>query len=243
MVQIYGIYDPRNEEEIRYIGKTMMSLQKRMYAHMFHARHGTKRPLYLWMKKLIAQGVSPAIRVIEETTESQWPEKEVFWISHFKSTQQDRLLNLSAGGVSNLNWIPSEETRRKISKSNKGKPCCWKGKRLSEEHKRNIGKGGLGLKRTNATKRAISESLTGKSLTNKHRAALAKAKEHKRKPVLKVCLITGDVLAEYSSISEAVDAHNIRHLKTNLIGVCKGRTKTCHGFKWRYKNDEDGTNS
>ena len=38
----------------------------------------------------------------------------------------------------------SEETRRKIGEAIKGRPCWWKGKHLSEEHRMKISLGNMG---------------------------------------------------------------------------------------------------
>jgi len=235
-VQIYAIYDPRNQKDVRYVGKTIRSLRERMYAHMFHARHDKKRPLYLWMRKLIRQGVVPEIRVIELTSESDWPLREQHWIAHFRRQADSKLLNLTDGGESNLNWIPSKATRRKISISNKGKIGYWRGKTMSNEHRAKIGDAQRGRKKALKTRIKISKALQGVKLTEQHKLALSNAKQRKKKPVLKICTKTGVVISEYESISSALLAHGIQHLKTNLIGVCKGRLETCHGFKWRYKN-------
>ena len=38
------------------------------------------------------------------------------------------------------------------------------------------------------------------------------------------------------ALKEAIKENKLEKLKTNLIGVCKGRGKTCGGYIWRYKD-------
>lgn len=236
MVKIYKIVDPRFEFEVRYIGKTKMTLKKRMGAHLYHGRHKRKTPLYLWINKLLNEEVVPLIILIEEVDENIWIEKEIYWIKYYRDMFGDKILNLSDGGESNLNLSPSKETRLKISLSNKGKVCFWKGKNLNKIHKDNISIGGLGLKRSEETKKKISDSLKGRKLDDEHKLALSNGHNKFKKSVLKICPKTNEVLDEYSSISEAIKENEIEKLKTNLIGVCKGRGKTCGGYMWKYKD-------
>jgi hypothetical protein len=236
MVKIYKIVDPRNKDIVRYVGKTTMSLKKRMYSHLFHGRNKRKTPLYLWINKLLIDNVIPIIELIEEVNEDIWVEKEIYWISHYKSIFGKKILNLSSGGESNLKLSPSHETKLKISLSNKGKISFWKGNKLSDEHKNNISNGGTGLKRSIETKNKISESLKDRKLSNEHKLSLSNVNNKNKKSVLKICPKTNTILNEYESIAEAIKKNDLQKVKTNLIGVCKGRGKTCGGYVWRYKN-------
>jgi group I intron endonuclease len=235
MVVIYKIVDPRNIDVVRYVGKTIMGIEKRMRAHLHCARINRKTPLYLWMSKVIKEGVIPLIIEIEEVSEIDWADREIYWIKYFREKNGDKILNISLGGESNLGVSPSEETRQKISLSNKGKVSFWKGKKLSEEHKKNIGLGGVGKIRTEETKKNISNSLKGRKLDDDSRMKLSEAHSWQMKGVLKICKISGNIIEEYESISRAIKENNIEHLKSNLISACKGRIKTCAGYVWRYK--------
>jgi hypothetical protein len=50
------------------------------------------------------------------------------------------LVNMKEGGLNGIGWIPSEETRRKISESQIGKIGSWNGKNHSEESKKKMRK-------------------------------------------------------------------------------------------------------
>ena len=78
----------------------------------------------------------------------------------------------------------SEETKRKISKKNKGKICPWKGKKLSEKHKQAIAKRMKGRNLSKEHCENISKALLGnqygkvnkgRKLPENHKTNIAKA--------------------------------------------------------------------
>ena len=75
---------------------------------------------------------------------------------------------------------PTTETRLKISGANKGKNRGNKhynfGKHLSKEHRMKISLGGIGMKRSEETKRHISESLKGRIFSEEHKQKLRAAR-------------------------------------------------------------------
>ena len=100
--------------------------------------------------------------VIEECEESKLTEKEQYWIDYYGGLNSNNNYNLrdasSVGKMSNISRqkmsIAKLGTKRekwvceKLSKSFKGKNSCWKGKHLSEEHKRKISESNKGRKQT-----------------------------------------------------------------------------------------------
>lgn len=236
-VKIYGIYDPNNPDIIRYVGKTKKDMRVRLREHIYLSKKEIKRPINLWIKKLLDNGITPEIVELEKTNDTEWCDREIYWVSYYR--KENNLLNLSDGGGSNLNYSPSEETRKKISEGNKGKIGYWRGKKMTEEHKLKIRIGGLGKKRSEETKKNISNSLLGKKLSESHIKKLSES--HKgilpgnRRPVIKICLTTNLELEEYESLEVAAKENNIKH-KGNIVLVCKGKRNKCGGFKWKYKN-------
>lgn len=234
---IYGIFDPNEPNEIRYVGKTKKNVEKRLNEHIYLSKREKKRPLYLWIKKLLNNNVKPIIKIIEETDDINWAIKETYWIKLHR--KNGKLLNLTDGGESNLNYVPSEETRKKISQSNIGKHNYWLGKKLSEEHKNKIGKSGFGKKRSEETKKNISNSLIGKKLSEEHRKKLSDVSPYKNKiaknvrPIIKICLDTGVELETYPSLEVAAKSNNIKS-KGNIVSVCNGTRNHCGGYKWKY---------
>lgn len=202
---IYAIFDVKYPNIIRYIGKTKKKVEDRLKQHIYLSKKKIKRPLNLWIKKLIDEGNNPSIKILEETNDKEWAEREMFWIKKMKDNGDD-LLNLTDGGESNLNYKPTEETKKKISENNKGKHYYWLGRKFSDEHKNKIGLSGLGKKRTDETRQNISKSLLGKKLSKEHRLKISKNSTLKGKPaknvkkVKKICPLTKKVLDLYPSL-------------------------------------------
>jgi group I intron endonuclease len=236
-VKIYGLVNPEQPDIIRYVGKTNNTINERLYQHVYLSKKGVKRPVNLWIKKLLDEGKTPEIIEIEITNEQNWANREIFWISYYRS--KNNLLNLSDGGESNLNYKPTEETKKKISESNKGKHDYWKGKKFSESHKSKITIRGIGRKQSDTTKQNISNSLIGKKFSEEHRKKLSMIKTGKesknKRGVLKICLKTNNIINEYPSLEIAAIDNNIKS-KGNIVMVCQGKRNQCGGFFWKYKN-------
>lgn len=165
-VKIYVLKHP-DTLEVRYVGKTVRSLSRRLDNHIANAR-GNKHNKHLsnWILKIITEGKKPIIELLEECEHSVWQEREKYWISQF-----DNLINMTVGGDGCEGFIHKPETIEKLRKISKGRKHTeefkqnmslrLKGKPLSEEHKANIGKANSGRKATEATKQKLSESHKG----------------------------------------------------------------------------------
>ena len=145
---IYGLRCPLSGE-IRYVGQTIKKINRRLAEHRCDKRFNTHK--VNWINKLDKLNIldNLAIELLEECEEDLLNEKEQYWIEKLK---QDgcKLVNLTNGGIGS-GKVCSEETRKKISESNKGKKLSekskkrisksHKGKILSDEHKKSISKG------------------------------------------------------------------------------------------------------
>lgn len=138
------------------------------------------------------------------------------------------LVNLTDGGEGMLGYIPSKETRDKISSKKKGinpRPIGWK---MTDEGKRkmrvaNKGKQkSLGRILSAETKNKISNSLKGNPPTN-------------NKPIIMYTL-KGAFVAEYESANEASKC-NMYNVPSNITAVCRGRLASFMSFLWKYKSD------
>ena len=85
--------------------------------------------------------------ILEESSNKEYllNEREEYWIRHFNSHYVDggKGYNMTFGGEATFGWVPSEETRRKISESNKGRKAWNKGMSspwTSERNRANRGK-------------------------------------------------------------------------------------------------------
>jgi len=94
VVKIYGLYDPRDPEIIRYVGKTQMTIQKRLQGHIDEARSNKSKTYKIhWIQKLLKENIKPLIKVLEFCDENNWQEKEIFWIAKLNN-----LTNSTIGG-------------------------------------------------------------------------------------------------------------------------------------------------
>ena len=113
----------------------------------------------------------------------------------------------------------SEESKKKMSESHKGKPSHRKGEQLSEE-----------------TKKKISEANKGKTPPNKGKPMSEEEKKKLRngkrsKKVLQLSL-TGELIREYPSTHEC-ERNGFN--RSSVAACCKGKQKSAYGFLWKYK--------
>ena len=97
--------------------------------------------------------------------------------------------------------------------------------------------GGTSYKRTDETKKKISESKIGEKNPNfgKHHSEESKKKISQSKGVNGIIQYSkdGKFIAEYPSIMEASRQTGCN--QGHICSCCKGRLKTCGGFIWKYK--------
>lgn len=93
-MKIYGLVCP-NSKQIRYIGVTRHSLEKRLNEHLRENKSKTYKQK--WIKSLLNKGLKPCIVLICLTDETNWIETEKFYIKLFK-TNGFKLTNTSEGG-------------------------------------------------------------------------------------------------------------------------------------------------
>jgi hypothetical protein len=154
--KIYSLQDDKGN--IRYVGKTVLSLQSRLSNHLSEARNGSKNHRCNWIRLIIASGKWPSIFLIGEV-EGDGCKEEIAWIVYFRS-EGIKLVNRTDGGEGCRGCHPSEESRYKM------RIAAIK-RSLTEEGKRNSRLAGLkssghtGHKHSEETCRKMSESRTG----------------------------------------------------------------------------------
>ena len=110
-VYIYALVDPLTAE-VRYVGRAN-DLHRRMYAHIYNAKHGQKSYKANWIRKVLASGKRPEILIIETCNENNWRAAETFWIASLRAAGF-RLTNNSDGGECGPRWdLLPEEVRKK----------------------------------------------------------------------------------------------------------------------------------
>lgn len=122
-IYIYKLIDPRNNE-VRYIGKTV-SIKRRYKQHLYDKRKSYKSS---WVQSLRTLKLKPILEILEICDESNWAEREIFWISQFSN-----LTNLKDGGGSDYVRTTLEQTRQKLHDAHIGR-------KLSDEWKANLRK-------------------------------------------------------------------------------------------------------
>jgi len=167
--KIYVLCEPAGE--IRYVGKTINSLARRLGSHLHGARRGDQNHLYNWLRSVLSTGRLPLIQLIGEV-DGNGSKEEIAWIAYGRQ-EGWRLVNSTAGGDGILN--PSKETRRKLHDSHVGKPngclgthrseesrlkmsLAKKGKHFTKEHCQKIGLGNKGKIISTDQRRKISEA-------------------------------------------------------------------------------------
>ena len=193
-------------------------------------------------------------------------EEEAYWLE--RDTIEDYVFNLGNGidikghddydhalpHLTNRNWggigvtsgvQQSEETRRKRSESMKGKN---KGKKLSDEARKNMSEAHKGKKKSEETKRKMGESRKGEKngMYGKHHSkeAIEKMSEAKKgKPAPRrrsvICITTGK---KFNSLKDASDYYDVA--TSGISFCCKGKYKHAgelNGVRlqWKYLEDDD----
>lgn len=108
---IYTLEDP-DTHEIRYVGKTVKSLNDRLTGHIYSCRrehnHRTN-----WIKSVLKRDKKPLIKLVDSCSWSKSQELECYWISKFKK-QGANLVNMTDGGEGNLGLKLSKERLAKL---------------------------------------------------------------------------------------------------------------------------------
>lgn len=190
-VKIYILKHP-DTLEVRYVGKTIRSLSRRLGNHVDNAKRSKhNKHLSNWILGILAIGKRPIIELIEEVDNSIWQERKRYWISQYPN-----LINLTIGGDGCEGFLHDEATRIKCGLVNIGRrhtqefkdamSARLKGKNLSDEHKARIGNANKGKVRNLETRQKLSESHKGipqSEESRKKRSEAIKAWWAKRKSV------------------------------------------------------------
>jgi len=147
--KIYVLTEP--DGKIRYIGKTMCSLSKRLVAHLGDAKRGVINHRCNWIRSVFSRGYLPAIQLISEV-EGDGCKEEIAWISYGRQ-EEWMLTNETAGGEGMTGRSVSAASRLKISETLKNNPVrYWLGKKRSKSTCIKIGLARLGCKATEKTR-------------------------------------------------------------------------------------------
>lgn len=219
-IKIYTLSSTRDPEDIRYVGKTKQTLQRRLSQHLTDAKKsfklGIKRNYnYNWIMHELNEGYKILIielDSVEFKDGEDWKWLEQYWISQMK-IWGFKLTNLTDGGDGNQNQHFTKESIELRASKIRGIP-------RDEETKRKISEGLTGIKRSEETKKKVKESiieLQGKRI-----------KQYDK---------LGHFIKEWRTISEAseilgIDRANIQHCCAH-----KPNHNSAGGYIWRYIDD------
>ena len=211
MVKIYALSDPITND-IRYIGKTIKTLDERLKNHLNKIDNTHVR---CWIKKLKKELLTPNILLIDEVPDNEWQFWEIFYISLFK-TWEFKLTNHTKGGDGCRIGKMSNDTKRKISLIRQKQGAPWMNNRFISVE----------------TKTKTSKTLIGRKLPKDRINKTAKAHEKK----LKQYDFYGNLIKIFDS---ANDGSKIVNCHLNCIQMCAtGKCRSAGGFIWRYINDD-----
>ena len=171
---IYALTCPISNK-VRYVGQTI-DLNKRMNSHINYSKnHSTHKAN--WINSLLKENLEPNIMVLEECDSNDVNDREIYWIKRFRDSGHN-LTNSTNGGEGTVGHIFSDEHRRKLSESSKGRKHSKetknkirnimisdnspvKGRIFSDEHRRKLSESSKGRKHSKETKNKIGESVSG----------------------------------------------------------------------------------
>lgn len=129
-IYIYTLTDPITNK-IRYVGKSINPKQR--YSNHINRAKTKKTHTNCWIYGLLKKSLKPIINIIEECDESNWIDREKYYIS-----LHSNLTNITIGGEGTNGWSASKETREKMSESHKGEKNIFYGKTHSEESRKKM---------------------------------------------------------------------------------------------------------
>lgn len=192
-----------------YIGQTVRPLDERIGEHKRHCNTVLGKAIAKYGIDNIYFETIDHAESIEELNE-----KERYWIK-FYDCLEPKGYNLCYGGDNTLGYHHRESAKRKMSVSKK---------------KLYVGEGNpfYGKKHSAEARAKMSAARKGRPLTEDWKAKVAaKVKRAKVKN-----LDTGEV---FTSIQEAADKYGIT--ATHISRVCRGKRKSCGGYRWEYYQD------
>lgn len=165
--KVYMHITPNNK---KYIGITGLTLKERWSNGKGYRTQLFQRAIDKYGWENIEHKV-----LYENLSKEEAIEKEIELIEKYDCTNPKKGYNLTKGGDGANGIKLSEETKRKISESHKGKNAVWYGKKLPEHTKKQISIKIKALWKDEVYRKNQIEKLTGRKLSEKQRNNMSKA--------------------------------------------------------------------
>ncbi len=144
---VYGLVDPKDNGDIRYVGKTTRSLDLRLRKHLETARRGDDTYRGRWIRSVLKSGRVPSAVVLEVVDAESLNEAERCWIANLRREGQ-RLTNRTDGGTGGNTLSPEARAER-----SEAMRLRWQ----DPEYRRRMSEAHLGKSLGSESRRKVSE--------------------------------------------------------------------------------------
>jgi len=151
-------------------------------------------------------------------TETEAKNFEKILIDKLRSNNINYGYNLTNGGEGTRGYKHTELSKQKMSENKKGKYTGSNNHFYKKTH-------------SNEIKEKFSQDRKGRKLSKEWKEKL---RESHFKKIINID--TGEI---FDSILDASKKYNVTN--TNLVKCCKGKTKTCKGYRWMYLKDYENS--
>lgn len=197
-----------------YVGKGTKFRWSRVYDRTQH-----------WKNTAIKHGVICQIVAHDLSAEEALVLEKKLIASYGRQDQKTGcLVNLTDGGEGVVNYVWTEEHRKKISEAGMGR-------KHTDEFKQMVSKLHTGKVLSVETKKRISDARKGKPLSEKQKQSLLNRGNKRSRKI--ICVETGVV---YDSLTLAGKPLGLQ--ATDISKVCKGKRKSLKGFSWKYLDEQ-----
>lgn len=259
LAYIYTLSDTNGN--IRYVGKSINPF-KRIYGHISESRIRRSHK-GSWIKIMLENNLRPIIEVVDTVPLLEWKYWEKYWISQFKSWGF-KLTNSTIGGDGSEGYSHTEESKQKMRLSKLGTKASDETRKLISQKIKELSKSSPNYNKVKDRKIILSkdklynlyiiENLSipkiSKLLNISEKVIFINLKEYnikKDKSIWKKQCSNGseksvlqydlkcNFIKEWNSVIEI--SKELGYNSGNLAACCRGATKTCMGFIWRYKEN------
>lgn len=249
---IYGLYSSQNPSNIRYIGKTVSTLNHRLKSHVYDSKKADSHK-DRWIRKEISNHYSIEIKLIDIVPTSDWQFWEKYYISKYRKLGF-KLTNTQPGGNDAGMPITSKalvvldkkgkyiekyfsigETSRQLNINVTHIEKC-----LRKTCHRKTAKGYQFIYETEydknkdyaIVKKPPYQKMTKEQFSESQRLRSLKAARKSRKPVYQYD-INNNLLTVYTCRKDVIDKNP--HLKLSGLTKCiYGERKSYYGYIWKY---------